>query len=358
MADDARQNTSDTDSVAASYASRGRQYQWMTNILAPARTRGMYVKPLEHVTRDARVPFFRLVISIGGIGAILIGGLKLLSDNHYRAGYIWVPTLIIMISLAIMLVVFMVSSRGESMLLSALSLNFFKINEDRRRKSNLHLSSLGIESFDEFGHLHFTNGDVGSVWSVRGQLSSSTIPAVADGMAGARERYFIARRPVTQEMRITSVEPNMFAVQRSAMGDLAEQYEGTENPQDKWRSVMCRMQQRYLVNLAKSNSQMTMVQTVVLRDPNIDELTQHERYFQSIADGGVYDRSHQIFDADEVVARLGGLALMSTVIAEQQPRTAQAQPETKTKTKTKTQTKTQTKKRRKPKNGFQHREKA
>ena len=65
-----------------------RRYKWMSSILVPSRMRGMYLKPLEHVTSDAKVPFIRIMIALFGVAAVMIWTLSTLAQNAARSQFI------------------------------------------------------------------------------------------------------------------------------------------------------------------------------------------------------------------------------------------------------------------------------
>ena len=187
-----------------------RRYKWMSSILVPSRMRGMYLKPLEHVTSDAKVPFIRIMIALFGVAAVMIWTLSTLAQNAARSQFIAAPAVIGSIALCVMLVVFMISSRDKSMLVSLFDLNVFKLLERRREKAGLEFSSVGVSEVDENGEIKFDDGDIGVAYDARGQLSFSTLPQVADFVASVRSQYYVTRNSTSQEMRITSIEPNDF----------------------------------------------------------------------------------------------------------------------------------------------------
>lgn len=306
-ADSARDDAADRGIPAAQLT----RYKWMASILVPSRMRGMYVKPLEKITGDPKVPFVRLVIAMLVGGVSLVGVIRLITDDPARAGFIAWPLIFMLIAVVVMLVCFILSSRGKSMLTTVIELNLFKALEARRARKNLHITTLGIKEIDDDGRITFDDGDVGCAYSVRGQLSPSTLPVVADMVSGMRAQYLVTRTHGSQEIRITSVEPNTLLSQRKALYNAEQRLGASASEQNRWRAGMCLMQRRYMNQLVK-NHQLTIQQTVILRDTDMDELARLTRQFESFAHGQIYERCALIDDREELELRLAGVTMGST----------------------------------------------
>lgn len=102
------------------------RYKWMANILMPARMRGMYLEMLEKVTPDPKIPFVRIVVSLGGLAVVVLGSLYLVTENAARAPYIAGGTIMLAVGLIGLLVVYLINSRGESMIETVFGYNVYK----------------------------------------------------------------------------------------------------------------------------------------------------------------------------------------------------------------------------------------
>lgn len=175
------------------------------------------------------------------------------------------------------------------------------------------LDSFGIEKVDDDCVLAFDDGDVGVAYAVRGQLSSSTLPAIADYINKERTRYIVTREPTSQEIRLTSIEPNDLGTQRDYLEQLAEGKAAEGTPAGEWASMFAGLQLSYMDNLVKAGNQLTTQQTLILRDVDRQTLNKSVRYFETAAMSGMYDRVSPIDDPEELRSRLAGVTLGSTV---------------------------------------------
>lgn len=290
------------------------RYKWMVSILMPSHMRGMYVKPLEKLTPDPKVPFLRLLVGAGIAVAASLFTLYTLMSDLTRASYIAGGMILMTLGIVMIASIYLFGSRGKSMLQSVFDLNLFKLGEKARHRSGMRVRSLGLKSMDEFGTLTFDDGDVGVAYAVRGQLSESTLPSVADAINALRAEYYVGRSASSQEIRITSVEPNTMETQIANLEELINRYSLTEtNPASQWRISMAQLQLEYLRRLLKAGNQLTMQQTVIVRETSIDELNRATRGYEGVAHGGLYERSRRIYSQEELESRLGGLAMQSTV---------------------------------------------
>lgn len=290
------------------------RYRMMLPILMPPQMRGMYLKPLEKVSPDAKVPFLRIVVSMAVIGGAVIGYLAFVLDGSApgRAGYVWLPALLVAAAVVVMAVVFLVSSRSKSMLANVFELNRFRLTETAVERRPHALDTVGVQGIDANG-VYFDDGDVGAVFEVRGQLSQSTLPEVADSIAEARLNYLKTRTATSQEIRITTVEPNDFAGQRESLRAIAEGLAHAPSQADRWRSTMAAAQEQFLdllVSQAGRSDQLTIRQTVIVRDVDPATLETSVGNFERAVVQGTYERSTRLADARSIEASLAGVTML------------------------------------------------
>lgn len=286
-------------------------YKWMANILVPSRMRGLYLKPLEYISPDAKVPFQRVVAAMLVSAAAVLGAVVYVSDAQAKAPYVAAPIACAVACVLAMAVVYLLSSRNRSMLQAVAEYNAFKLIEARRSRSNLRLGSLGIDGVGADGTVRFEGGDLGAVYDVRGQISESTLPRVANAVAHARMAYYVARTPTSQELRITSIEPNLMESQLADFDRIADLRGRSADPRDRWVAELARQHRVAMEHVMAAGNQMTMVQTVVLRDETAEALAQSCRQFERACAAGMYARASRICSPEAVEGRLGGCVLRS-----------------------------------------------
>lgn len=305
MADESKQDESKSANEGA------RTYKWMTSVLVPSRMRGFYLKPLELITPSASVPFQRVIVSIFVAAILLIFGVQYLTNLGSEGDFVRAPVIVIMAAVVVMAIVYMLSSRNKSMLKTVFDYNVFKIYERRRCRRNPRLVTLGIESINDDGRVFFENGDVGAVYDVRGQISESTLPRVARQIDDVRAGWYVARNATCQEMRVTSIEPNDMVEQFADLARIVRSRSRSQDPRDVWITQMAQEQRLALKHLENSGTQLTMNQTVILRDADFDKLSYTERRFREAANTGMYERVARMEDPDAILERLSGVTLSS-----------------------------------------------
>lgn len=285
-----------------------RRYKWFVSALQPSWARGLYLKLLEPITPNARVPFVRIMVALLVAAMALVGALRFLFEDTYRAQFVAVPTILMIIGVFLMVLVFMLSTHDGSMLIATARLNLSKLDERRRTKKSLKIKSLGLQKIEPMtGIITFNNGDVGAVYAVKGQLSLSTLPDSADFISDRRAAYEIARTATGQEMRITSVEPNPMKLQ---LADLEKIKKLATQQNDVWRARMAEAQMNYIDGLLEHGNQLTMLQTVIIRDIDMEQLKRSCLNFERSANSGMYETCHLIQDKEEIINRLAGLCMM------------------------------------------------
>lgn len=284
------------------------RYRFMPSILKPATYRGMYIKGLEEIAPSAYVPFIRLVMAAG----IFLAGLIFLwnnisQDNGAVFQYNGIAAALLLIALILLLIVFMMSANGGSMLGATFKYTFDKFAERARSRKDLTLKNVGIARISPTtGEITFRNGDIGVVYAVKGMLSTSTLPAAANYIDESRARYYKTRTATGQEMRITTISVNELNSQRDKLDSIARR--AKNGGLDATRAAIADMQLRYLNALIDDGRQLTMEQTVIVRDTDRMQLQKSISEFERNVPS-MYDRVRSVTKRDEIIERLGSVVM-------------------------------------------------
>lgn len=288
------------------------RYRFMPSILKPATYRGMYIKGLEGIAPNAYVPFIRLVMTAG----IFLAGLLFIwnnisKDNGAAFQYNGAAGALLLIALILLLVVFMISANGGSMLGATFKYTFDKFAERARSKKDLTLKNVGIAKISPTtGEITFRNGDIGVVYAVKGMLSTSTLPSAANYVDMSRARYYKTRTATGQEQRITTIAVNELNSQRDKLESVARR--AKNGGLDATRAAIADMQLRYLNALIDNGRQLTMEQTVIIRDTDRMQMQKSINEFERNAPA-MYDRVRVVSDRDEIIERLGAIVMFGGV---------------------------------------------
>lgn len=288
------------------------RYRFMPSILKPATYRGMYIKGLEGIAPNAYVPFIRLVMTAG----IFLAGLLFIwnnisKDNGAAFQYNGAAGAFLLIALILLLVVFMMSANGGSMLGATFKYTFDKFAERARSKKDLTLKNVGIAKISPTtGEITFRNGDMGVVYAVKGMLSTSTLPSAANYVDMSRARYYKTRTATGQEQRITTIAVNELNSQRDKLESVARR--AKNGGLDATRAAIADMQLRYLNALIDNGRQLTMEQTVIVRDTDRMQMQKSINEFERNAPS-MYDRVRVVSDRDEIIERLGAIVMFGGV---------------------------------------------
>lgn len=288
------------------------RYRFMPSILKPATYRGMYIKGLEGIAPNAYVPFIRLVMTAG----IFLAGLLFIwnnisKDNGAAFQYNGAAGALLLIALILLLVVFMMSANGGSMLGATFKYTFDKFAERARSKKDLTLKNVGIAKISPTtGEITFRNGDMGVVYAVKGMLSISTLPSAANYVDMSRARYYKTRTATGQEQRITTIAVNELNSQRDKLEAVARR--AKNGGLDATRAAIADMQLRYLNALIDNGRQLTMEQTVIIRDTDRMQMQKSINEFERNAPA-MYDRVRVVSDRDEIIERLGAIVMFGGV---------------------------------------------
>lgn len=284
------------------------RYRFMPSILKPATYRGMYIKGLEGIAPNAYVPFIRLVMTAG----IFLAGLLFIwnnisKDNGAAFQYNGAAGALLLIALILLLVVFMMSANGGSMLGATFKYTFDKFAERARSKKDLTLKNVGIAKISPTtGEITFCNGDMGVVYAVKGMLSTSTLPSAANYVDMSRARYYKTRTATGQEQRITTIAVNELNSQRDKLESVARR--AKNGGLDATRAAIADMQLRYLNALIDNGRQLTMEQTVIIRDTDRMQMQKSINEFERNAPA-MYDRVRVVSNRDEIIERLGAIVM-------------------------------------------------
>lgn len=284
-----------------------KQYKFMTTILREAKDRSLYIDLLEKVTTDPRVPVARIIISIAIAGMSFLAYLWLLTNDPLRAGYIFVPLTLALVAVFILSVYYLLSSRDKSLLESAFDLMLFKsLDRARMKTKSKSLSGFGIEEVNSSGVMKMSDGRLGVLYEVAGQMSYSMLPQVADQLSSMRSGHFISRTPTSQETLITSVKTVDLSSHVRGLSAIAESQD--ESMSGLWRSYMAGMLAGYIDdNLNKKETKVT--QYLIVTDDDKQLLQKSMSNAQSSYENGIWSMMRRISSREGVESILGSIVL-------------------------------------------------
>lgn len=289
-------------------------YKFMTNIIQHSRHRTRYVKQLKNVTIDAQVSYVRIFTSLAIALAIVLGVVFMLRSHSDRLEYVALPIILMGLACLVILVIYLISSRNKSLLSSVMDFIIFQLGEGTRRTATKRktLSSLGIDNADN-GVIRFSNGDVGLMYDVEGQISRSVLPAVAATTAEVRRRYYVSRSPSAQEMLITSVRKADLRTNMNHLADINKHSaEAIDNGNESrvWDEYMSKMLYEYVEDNMAANDIQTF-QSLILRDKSLAGLKKTRAQFEDACREGMYAKVDPVTDQAEIARRLRGITTMS-----------------------------------------------
>lgn len=297
--------------MAKKFDQADKTYKFTTNILAKSRHRTRDVRQLKNITPDTQVSYSRILISIG-LAVMLVTALgAAFSWMGPRAQYMAIPVLLIGVMGIVLIVLFILPSRQKSMLASVGELFMFWITERSRRllSPNAVFNSVGIEKVEN-GIIYFTDGDVGLMYDVEGQISFSVLPVVANATAEERKRYLVARADTTKEMMLTSVRR---ADVRSKLDNLKNIYAKAKSNPEPWAewvedySSLC---YDYIdSNMGQHETQ--IFQVLILRETSATNLDRARSTFENACYNGMYAHVQPVSDDGEIAHRLYAMTMLS-----------------------------------------------
>lgn len=282
------------------------------NILAESKHRVLEVEMLKKITIDGTISTQRAFISFGISVLLFVVIMSLLMSDGNRIPFIFIPLLVFAIGCVILILNYMLSSRNKSMLNSVVILLNDRLIEKIRRKTGRKgdLKSFGIEDFDEStGLIHFRDNRVGRMYRVEGQLSRSTLPSVANGVAMARAQYLIGRSSTSNEKLITSIRNIDLRNQLKSYIDCYEKA-SSGSQDDEWRRHMSALMFNY-VDDEIDNKQITVTQVVILSDYDEAAFLRSETEFFSAVNKGMYVNVQPVTTQRDLVEIVAPMLLLS-----------------------------------------------
>lgn len=283
------------------------------NILAESKHRTLEFEMLKKFTIDGMISTQRALISMGiGVG-LFVAIFSFLIADMGRFPYIVIPTVILTICLTIITLNYMISSRNKSMLSSVMTLLSFSFFERARRsgKRDGDLKSFGIRDVNEkTGLITFEDEDmVGRLYRVEGQLSRSSLPAVANQTAIVKSQYLIARPDTVQETLITSIKNINVREQLKSYARFFDNA-SSSSPGDAWRRYMSSMMYNY-VSEEIDDQETTVVQCLMIRDIDEQALMRSEQEFHNSVNNGLYALVQPLTTKAEIAEYLAPLTILS-----------------------------------------------
>lgn len=290
--------------------SPARRYKFMTNVLVRAQDKETYVKLLKKVTKDAMVPTLRIIIAGVMIIIGLIFGVWLVVSDMDRAGFIFIPALMLILGITWIAYYVTISSRKKSMLASTINLLMMRITESIRMKSVKYgeLRTLGIKSFKS-GYILFEDGDYGACFAYAGQLGKATLPEVANQVQQIRFDYLVSRSDTSHEMTITSIKQLNVDAQVDYYKTVHNMNLGN-SPVEAWCRHMSKMMKEEVEDkIAKS--EVSIYQYLILREKDAKDLEKSIDLLNLAAADGMYSSLRKIETAEELITSIGALSMIS-----------------------------------------------
>lgn len=289
------------------------KFKFMTNILSSSISRVIKVKQLESICADGEIPFTRLLITIFStvIAALIIFIYSI--KNPYKFSFLWLGMIFLMIAILIFAYQSLASIRGNKSLISAvISMEKHRIEEYLRRKfkeDNLALKNLGIDSMKE-GILKFTDNYVGVAYLVSGQLNNSVLPSVVTKLLSARESYLVSRKPTSNEILITSVQPVDIKPQLDSLEELYIK-NNEDTLDDMWNRYMIDQMANH-IKLNFENKDTSIKQILIIKDIDIKTLKQSQEIFErAVSNEGLYANAMWLSDKKSLTKYLQSVVLLS-----------------------------------------------
>ena len=298
------------DESSQTQRSPARRYKFMTNVLVRAQDKETYVKLLKKVTKDAMVPTLRIIIAGVMIIIGLIFGVWLVVSDMDRAGFIFIPALMLILGITWIAYYVTISSRKKSMLASTINLLMMRITESIRMKSVKYgeLRTLGIKSFKN-GYILFEDGDYGACFAYAGQLGKATLPEVANQVQQIRFDYLVSRSDTSHEMTITSIKQLNVDAQVDYYKKVHNMNLGN-SPVEAWCRHMSKMMKDEVEGkIAKS--EVSIYQYLILREKDAKYLEKSIDLLNLAAADGMHSSLRKIETAEELITSIGALSMIS-----------------------------------------------
>lgn len=288
------------------------KYKFMTNLYLKPKDRTIYVKQLESLTADPKIPFTRLVIAAAAATISTITFIWLVTSNVPRAVYIGIPAFLILAAILGLIVQYIIPSRDESSLVTVVKLAAERFFERKRRRSAAtRLASIGIKDIDEDGLIHFDDGNVGVAYAVSGQLTLSTLPAIADQVSAARRDRLVVRSVTTQEVGITSTAVVTFNSQLAELNRIIDAYQFRKSRKTDWLADVATAQVRQLEYLKNDRHELTIKQYRIIREISEQLLDRAITQFEQDVMAGCYNSARRLTSRYAVITAIDSLTAAS-----------------------------------------------
>lgn len=293
---------------------RQPEYKFMTNLFIRPRDRTRYIEALKKLTVDPQVSYQRIFV---GLGAFVVFFLTLLFLTLKSGGaftYVWPALILFAVGGLMLLVLYILPSRGKSMLASVIDLVAFKAGEKVRMKADggkALINSVGVKAISKTGFIQFDDDEVGALYEVEGQLGLSTLPRVAMGVADVRLQYLIERNATTTEKLITYISRVDL---RKQLDYYIEAYDAAEargdNLSDKWRMSMADLVFGQVKDYYHEKN-MAINQFIIIRDIDQKHLIRAMQVFERSAANGMLANYRRLESRSAIERILGQIVMFS-----------------------------------------------
>lgn len=269
--------------------------KWMVNILNEPAHRTRYIQMLEKITPSPYVTFMRMIISLGLIVVIIIAATFLLLTRSSSFIYTG-PWVILGAASAVALVgLYALPHRSKSLISTAAQM-LASNAASKAAGANSSLGTIGVEAVtvDVVGSgsalIEFDDGCVGYMYKVDGNVSRSTLPAVAASVCRARRNRLVGRQSTTQEILITRIITSKMTSQLQSLKRSIDDATGdTNHANDMWRKYMAATLYDYVYDNMRDGDSV-IEQYLILREDDITRLAAAHQLLVNDAANGAYAR--------------------------------------------------------------------
>lgn len=292
--------------------------KFMQSVLLDPKNRTRTIDQLERFTPDTKVSYARIMISVAAFLLLTVAVVFVLTrQSGGRLTYTGLPILIFYVSGALLVFLYLIPSRNESMLSSVAKLINFQLLERIRMKSTVDgaVRSFGIRKIYRDGLIKFDNDDVGYLFAVEGHLGLSTLPSVAKDVARRRQEHLVGRSATSSELLITSITKLRMDSQFEYYQKIARA-NATGGIQNRWRAVMAQLDESYARKHIHNNNT-TIRQYMIIREIDKTQLLRAASQLEGSAFSGMLSHVSRIMTSSEVRSILGPIVLNTTERVEQ-----------------------------------------
>lgn len=293
-------------------SSNGKTYKFQTNLHATALDRTRYMSFLKRLTSNPEVSNRRLIIGMAIFGLLTAGLIVTLFQLGSLLKYIFPGVFGLYFVGVVLVLLYLIPSRGESMLMTVLNLNISRIYDRIRLRTsaNGEIRTLGIYGVSRDGMMKFeTTDEYGYIYEVEGQFSPSTLPAVADRINGVRYNHLLGRSATSSEQLILSISRVDLTEQLEYFRSIHHANDDSKNPDHLIRRYLAKMDYDHTKNNVHLKNP-DIRQLIIVKDMDKNELRKSAQQFENSVGQGMLAYAERIDSRRGVLKALSGIGLV------------------------------------------------